>query len=105
LVASPPKRPHSRRCSSPYSSARRSRSVRRIVFSKGIETDMKYNHTLNQIRSQTSQFWDKDGTRTAVRQAFRKASQCHTPELGAEIYASENQELILYHTCKSRACP
>jgi hypothetical protein len=27
------------------------------------------------------------------------------PELGAEVYSSQNQELILYHTCKSRACP
>jgi hypothetical protein len=25
--------------------------------------------------------------------------------LGAEVYSSENQELVLYHTCKSRACP
>jgi Transposase zinc-binding domain/Putative transposase len=26
-------------------------------------------------------------------------------ELGAEVYSSENQELIVYHTCKSPACP
>lgn len=25
--------------------------------------------------------------------------------MGAEVYASENQELICYHPCKSRACP
>jgi hypothetical protein len=25
--------------------------------------------------------------------------------LGAEIYGLENEELIIYHTCKSRACP
>jgi hypothetical protein len=30
--------------------------------------------------------------------------QCRTPELGAEVYGSENGELIFYHTCKSRAC-
>ena len=30
---------------------------------------------------------------------------CRTAELGAEVYSSENRELILYHTCKSRACP
>jgi hypothetical protein len=30
--------------------------------------------------------------------------QCRTPALGAEVYASENQERIVYHTCKSRAC-
>lgn len=65
---------------------------------------MKYHHPLNQIRSQTRPYWDRDETRTAVRQAFRKALQCGTAELGAEVYSSENQELILYHTCKSRAC-
>ncbi len=65
---------------------------------------MKYQHPLNQIRSQTRPYWDRDETRTAVRQAFRKALQCGTAELGAEVYSSENQVLILYHTCKSRAC-
>ncbi len=43
--------------------------------------------------------------RAAVRRVFSKALQCRTAELGAEVYSSENQELILYHTCKSRACP
>jgi|HubBroStandDraft_1064217.scaffolds.fasta_scaffold03661_5 hypothetical protein len=66
---------------------------------------MKYHDPLNQIRWQTRPYWDRNETRSAVRQAFRKASQCRTPELGAEVYSSENQELILYHTCKSRACP
>ncbi len=66
---------------------------------------MKYHHPLNLIRSQTRAYWDRDETRTAVRQAFRRALQCRTAELGAEIYSSENQELVLYHTCKSRACP
>jgi hypothetical protein len=66
---------------------------------------MKYHHPLNQIRLQTAPHWDRDETRAAVRQAFRKANQCRTAELGAEVYSSGNQELILYHTCKSRACP
>jgi hypothetical protein len=65
---------------------------------------MKYEDPLNQILSKTRPHWDRDETRTAVRQAFRKALQCGTAELGAEVYASQNQELILYHTCKSRAC-
>jgi len=43
--------------------------------------------------------------RPAVRRVFGKALQCRTADLGAEVYCSENQELILYHTCKSRACP
>ncbi len=66
---------------------------------------MKYHHPLQQILSRTSPYWDRDETRPAVRKVFSKALQCRTPELGAEVYASENQELVLYHTCKSRACP
>ena len=66
---------------------------------------MKYHHPLKKILSRTRPYWDRNETRPAVRWAFRKALQCRTPELGAEVYGSENQELILYHTCKSRACP
>jgi len=66
---------------------------------------MKYHHPLQEILSRTSPYWDRDETLPAVRKAFSKALQCHTPELGAEVYASENQELVLHHTCKSRACP
>ena len=66
---------------------------------------MRYHHPLKKISSQAQSYWDRDETRTVVRQAFRKALQCRTAELGAEVYSSENQELILYHTCKSRACP
>ena len=66
---------------------------------------MRYHHPLNQIRSRTRLYWDRDETRPAVRAAFRKADQCRTAELGAEVYSSENHELIVYHTCKSPACP
>ena len=66
---------------------------------------MKYHYPLKRISSQTQWYWDRDEMRAAVRKALRKALQCRTAELGAEVYASENQELILYHTCKSRACP
>jgi len=66
---------------------------------------MKYHHPLQRILSRTSPYWDRDETRPAGRKVFGKALQCRTPELGAEVYASEDQELILYHTCKSRACP
>jgi putative transposase/transposase-like zinc-binding protein len=30
---------------------------------------------------------------------------CRTRALGGELFASENAQLIVYHTCKSRACP
>jgi Putative transposase/Transposase zinc-binding domain len=66
---------------------------------------MKYHHPLKKILSQARPYWDREEMRTAVRKVFGKAMQCRTAELGAEVYSSENQELILYHTCKSRACP
>ncbi len=65
---------------------------------------MKYPHPLKKILSLTRPHWDQAGTRPAVRQAFGKTLQCGTEALGAEVYASENQELIVYHTCKSRPC-
>jgi len=65
---------------------------------------MKYHNPLKKILSQMRPYWDRDETRPAVRRAFGKALQCRTGELGAEVYSSENLELILYHTCKSRSC-
>ena len=65
---------------------------------------MNYPDPLRQILSQTRPYWDHDQTRPAVRWAFSKALQCRTPELGAEIYGSEKEERIFYHTCKSRPC-
>src|SRR6266851_7518508 len=66
---------------------------------------MKYQHPLKKILSQARPYWDQDEMRASVRRVFSEAMQCRTAELGAEVYSSENQELILYHTCKSRACP
>jgi hypothetical protein len=66
---------------------------------------MKYRDPLKNILSQTRPYWDRNTTRPAVRRAFRRALQCRTRALGAEVYASENQKLIQPHTCKSRACP
>jgi hypothetical protein len=65
---------------------------------------MKYRNPLKQILTATRSSWDHDGTRDAVRRVFASALQCRTAELGAEVYSSDNQELIRYHTCKSRAC-
>jgi len=65
---------------------------------------MKYNDPLKQILAQNRTYWDQDVTRPAVRHAFTRALQCRTAELGAEVYAFENEELTVYHTCKSRAC-
>jgi hypothetical protein len=65
---------------------------------------MKYHNPLRQILSKTRPYWDQAETRPAVRWAFAKALQCGTLELGAEVYGLNGHELILDHTCKSRAC-
>jgi hypothetical protein len=66
---------------------------------------MKYQEPVKKILAQTRPYWDRDQMNPAARRVFAKAMLCRTAELGAEVYSSENQELILYHTCKSRACP
>jgi hypothetical protein len=65
---------------------------------------MKRNDPLRQILVQTRPYWDRSETRPAVRSAFAKALQCRTIELGAEVFASENEEQVFCHTCKSRPC-
>jgi hypothetical protein len=45
--------------------------------------------------------WDRDDTRPAVREAFAKAVDCGTEALGAEVFASDSEERVVYHTCKS----
>ena len=37
--------------------------------------------------------------------AFAKVVDCGTKALGAEVFASDREERVVYHTCKSRACP
>ena len=49
--------------------------------------------------------WDRDGTRPSVREAFGKVVDCGTEALGAEVFASDSEERVVFHTCKSRACP
>jgi putative transposase/transposase-like zinc-binding protein len=66
---------------------------------------VKYRHPLKQILRQTRTHWDNDRSRPEVRHAFRKALDCRTAALGAEVYASALSQLTVYHTCKSRACP
>jgi len=66
---------------------------------------MKYHNPLKKILSENRRFWDVQDTRPAVRNAFVKALQCGTAALGAEVYSSDFQERIVFHTCKGRACP
>ena len=66
---------------------------------------MRVKQPLKQILSFTRDNWDRHETRAAVRQNFKSVLNCRTPALGAEVYASETEEKLVYHTCKSRACP
>ncbi|MFZ3210829.1 MAG: transposase [Terriglobales bacterium] len=66
---------------------------------------MRYKQPLKQILATTRVHWDRPETRPAVRQNFEKMINCRTPALGAEVYASKTEEKLVYHTCKSRACP
>ena len=60
---------------------------------------------LRGIIEMTRAIWDQDDTRSGAREALRRALDCGTPALGAEVFASENEERVVPHTCKSRACP
>jgi hypothetical protein len=58
----------------------------------------KYDQPLKRILEKMRSYWDHDGMPSHVREAFRKVLECRTPALGAEVFASENGELIVYHT-------
>lgn len=49
-------------------------------------------------------YWDHDGTPPHVRETFSKIIKCGTIALGAEVFASETQSMLVFHTCKSRFC-
>ena len=66
---------------------------------------MKCKWPLRTILIETESHWDKNTTRPAVRQAFRKTIKCRTFALGALLFASENELRLVPGTCKSRGCP
>ena len=66
---------------------------------------MNTKQPLKEILSATREQWDHAEIRPAVRRNFKKVIDCRTPALGAEIYASETEQKVVHHTCKSRACP
>ena len=66
---------------------------------------MRHKQPLKQILIATRPHWDRPETRLAVRDNFQKIINCRTPVLGAEVFASETEEKLVYHTCKSRSCP
>ncbi len=66
---------------------------------------MRYEHALKQILEAARDHWDRTETRPAVRENFDNVTRCRTLSLGAEVFASETEQKIVPHTCKSRACP
>ena len=65
---------------------------------------MRYRHPLKRILRENRSLWDVGSTRPAVRGAFNKALECGTAALGAEVYSSDAEERVVFHTCKGRAC-
>src|SRR5260370_4680733 len=61
-------------------------------------------HSIKQILLDTRAYWDHAGTPSHVRENFSKIINCGTIALGAEVYASETESKLVYHTCKSRFC-
>ncbi len=66
---------------------------------------MRNDQPLKQLLIDTRGWWDHPGTRPAVRENFEKVIRCGTRALGAEVFASATEEKLVFHTCKSRACP
>jgi hypothetical protein len=66
---------------------------------------MRYPQPLKEILNMTREQWDRPDIRPAVRENFQKVTLCRTSALGAEVYASETEERVVTHTCKSRSCP
>jgi Putative transposase/Transposase zinc-binding domain len=61
-------------------------------------------HPIKQVLLNTQAYWNHEGTPAHVRENFSKIINCGTIALGAEIYASETEEKLVFHTCKSRFC-
>ena len=66
---------------------------------------MSLQQPLKQILAATQKLWDQPETRASVLSYFKKVLNCRTAALGAEVFASDTEEKLAYHTCKSRACP
>ena len=61
---------------------------------------------LRKIWENHRNIWDRDDVPDYVRREIERSLRCRTEELGAEVYRSvSGQTRIVFHTCKSRACP
>ena len=65
---------------------------------------MSGEHPIKQLLVDTREHWDREGTPEHVRETFWKIIKCGTIALGAEVYASESESKLVFHTCKSRFC-
>ena len=65
---------------------------------------MIVQHPLRQILIETRSQWDHEGIPANVRDNLRKVIECGTIALGAEVYASQTESKLVFHTCKSRFC-
>lgn len=65
---------------------------------------MSGEHPIKQLLIDTRAHWDHDGTPVHVRETFWKIIKCGTIALGAEVYASDIESKLVFHTCKSRFC-
>src|SRR5438552_2856875 len=61
-------------------------------------------HPIKQILIETRAYWDNKRTPDNVRENLRKVVECGTIALGAEVYASQTESKLVFHTCKSRFC-
>jgi hypothetical protein len=66
---------------------------------------MRCEQPLKVILGQTREQWDRENVRPSVRHNFDEMLKCGTAALGAEVYASETETKLVFHRCKSRACP
>jgi hypothetical protein len=65
---------------------------------------MTSEHPIKEILFATQALWDHDGAPAHIRENFSKIIKCGTIALGAEVFASETQSKLVFHTCKSRFC-
>jgi hypothetical protein len=60
---------------------------------------------IKQILIDTRTSWDHSSMRPDAREYFNRMIECRTPALGWQIYASDTEEMRVYHTCKAKPCP
>ena len=65
---------------------------------------MTEQHPVKQLLISSREHWDRPGTPANIRENFSKIVNCGTIALGAELYESDTERKIVFHTCKSRFC-